>query len=510
MSPSSSPGSPGPKLRRDVLGTGSIVFLVVAAAAPLTVMAGVGPLALAVGGIGAPVGYLAAGAVLTLFAVAFTAMTKHVNAPGAFYAYIARGLGRPAGLVAALLALFSYSTLQIGVYGLLAAQTRQTIVDLTGVDVPWPVLAFGGIVLVTVVCWFGVEVGARLLGVLLVAESLVLLLMSIGILARGGAHGVSLSSFHPSALATPGMGAIVGVCFAAYMGFESTAIYRGEARDPQRTIPRATYVSVGFMALFYCFIMWSVVQALGSEQAQQAAGQNVSVLFFTVIEDNVGAWAATLMRILVISSVLASQIAFHNAVTRYALALSADGALPRWLGRVHPRHHSPTSTGLVQSGLALGTVLAFAVAGADPFTGLLILVNTPGVLGILILQLVTAVAVVAFFVRRWRGDRQVVPVVAGALSAVLLAAGIWYLAANLELLTGMAGGRNTALIAVVPLVLLLGAAVAVWMRRHRPAVLAAIGSGPGTGAAVPDGALIQDPTVAMGTSTASLGELRAP
>lgn len=369
--------------------------------------------------------------------------------------------------MAALLALFSYSTLQIGVYGLLATQTRRTIVDLTGVDVPWPILAVVGIML-----------------------------------AHGGAHGLTLSSFQPSAFGGPGMGAILGVCFAAYMGFESTAIYRREARDPHSTIPRATYISVGFMALFYCFVMWSVVQALGSDQAQQAAGQDLAGLFFTVIRDNVGAWAATLMQVLVISSILASQIAFHNAVTRYALALSADGALPRWLGRVHPRHHSPTTTGILQSGLAIGTVLAFAAAKADPFTGLLVLVNTPGVLGMLVLQLLTAVAVVAFFVRRWRVDRQVVPVAAGALSAVLLAAGTWYLAANLELLTGTTSGWNTALIGVVPLVLALGVGVAVWMRRYRPAVLAAIGSGLDRGTDAPGDALVQDPTVPMGTSRA--------
>ncbi len=56
-------------LKTGVLGTGSLIFMVVAAAAPLTVMAGVAPLAIAVGGIGAPVGYLAAGLVLTVFAV---------------------------------------------------------------------------------------------------------------------------------------------------------------------------------------------------------------------------------------------------------------------------------------------------------------------------------------------------------------------------------------------------------------------------------------------------------
>ena len=55
----------GEHLKTNALGARSITFLVVAAAAPLTVMAGVAPLAILVGGIGAPAGYLAAGAVLT-------------------------------------------------------------------------------------------------------------------------------------------------------------------------------------------------------------------------------------------------------------------------------------------------------------------------------------------------------------------------------------------------------------------------------------------------------------
>ena len=57
------------------------------------------------------------------------------------------------------------------------------------------------------------------------------------------------------------------------MGFESTVLYRKEARDPERTIPRATYAAVAFMAVFYCFIVWSVVQAFGSDAAVGAAGE---------------------------------------------------------------------------------------------------------------------------------------------------------------------------------------------------------------------------------------------
>jgi amino acid transporter len=489
-----------PQLRRNVLGTGGIVFLVVAAAAPLTVMAGVAPLAILVGGIGAPGGYLGAGLVLVVFAIAFTSMTRHVDAAGAFYAYIARGLGKPAGLAAALLALMSYATLQIGVYGLLASQTQATLVDVFHVHLAWPLIALIGIALVTAVCWYGIEVGARLLGVLLVAESLILLVMAVGVVAQGGASGLDLASFKPSALTGPGMAAILGLCFAAFMGFESTAIYRGEARDPERTVPRATYIAVGFMAVFYCFIAWTAIEAFGTDKVQGAAAADLPGMFFTVITTYVGGWAATVMHLLIITSVVASQVAFHNAVTRYALALSADGVLPAWLGKVHPRHSSPTTAGLVQSTLAVITVVAFAAAGADPFTGLLIWVNSPGVVGILILQILTAAAVVAFFIRGRGLDRRPLAIGAGVAATVLLSGGTYLLVRHIDLLTGTKGAWNWVVVGVVPAVLAAGFVVAEWMRRNRPEALAAIGQGLPTDPAVPG--LAQDPTIATGTAPA--------
>lgn len=82
-------------LRSGSLGTADIAFFVVSAAAPLTVMAGVAPLAILLGGIGAPAGYLIAGITLAVFAVGFTTMSRHVKSGGAFYAYITRGLGGP-------------------------------------------------------------------------------------------------------------------------------------------------------------------------------------------------------------------------------------------------------------------------------------------------------------------------------------------------------------------------------------------------------------------------------
>jgi amino acid transporter len=471
-------------LKPGVLGTGGLMFMVVAAAAPLTVMAGVAPLAILVGGVGAPAGYLGAGLVLTVFAVAFTHMTKYVGSAGAFYAYIAKGIGRSWGLAAALLALVSYNALQIGVYGLFAVQAQETLADVFGVTLPWPVIAFVAVALVLLVGWLGVDVGAKLLGVLLVLETGILLLMAIGVVTRGGATGLDAASFTPDAVFSPGMGGVLAFCFAAFMGFESTALYREEAKDPERTVPRATYLAVTFMAVFYCFIVWAAIQAFGSQEAVAAAQGDLAGMFFTIIEAYVGHWASTLMHLLVISSVYASQIAFHNAITRYTYALAEDGVLPAWVGKVSPRYGSPYRAGIVQTVLAVVVIAVFAVAGADPYTGLLLWVNTPGVVGILVLQTLTAIAAVVFFTKRNPAARTPGALAAAIASSVLLAVATYVLVVNVGLLTNASTPINVGLVSIVPATLLVGFALALWLRHRRPMTYAGIGEGAPTEAPV--------------------------
>ncbi|MGQ7298144.1 APC family permease [Quadrisphaera sp. KR29] len=468
--------------------------MVVAAAGPLTVLAGVAPLAIAIGGVGAPVAYLFSGFALVLFAVAFTRMTKHVGSVGAFYSYVTKGLGKGWGLAAALLALMSYNTLQIGVYGLLAVQTQATLRDLFGVDVPWWAIAVVAIGLVYLVGWAGIDVGAKVLGVLLVAETSVLLLLAVSVLARGGTGTVDLASFTPSAVFSPGMGAALAFAFAAYTGFESTAIYRREARDPARTIPRATYIAIIGMAASYAFILWAVIQAFGSSAVQAAAQDDPPALFFIAMEQYVGPWASTLMAVLIVTSVYAAQLAFHNTINRYAFALAKEGLLPSFLAATHPKHRSPYRAGQVQSLLALVVVVGFAVAGADPYLQLLLWVNTPGALGISALMLLTAVASVVYFTRRNPAAGSRGTVVAGVLAAVLLGVGLFVAVDNIALITAQGPLTNALLAGIVPLTVVAGLFYARHLRRHRPAVYAQIGEGrdeePATGdprAAAPEG-----------------------
>ncbi|MEV6696734.1 APC family permease [Streptomyces sp. NPDC051453] len=459
-----------PTLRAGTLGTADIAFFVVSAAAPLTVMAGVAPFAIALGGIGAPVGYLLAGLTLAVFAVGFTTMSRHVRSAGAFYAYITRGLGRSVGIGAALLAMVGYNGMEIGVYGLLGTATQDTLHALLGIDIPWLPVSLAGLVLI----WYGgfrsIDFGAKLLGVLLCAETGILVLLAGGVLLKGGAHGLSAASFAPGNVLVPGTAAVLAFAFAAFTGFESTVIYRREARDPGRTVRRATYIAVAFLGLFYAFIVWTVIQAFGDAHVVKAAGSDPAGLFFSAITTFVGGWAADLMHILIVTSVLASLLAFHNAINRYGLALAEEGVLPKVFGTVHAKHRSPYLAGVAQTVLGAAVVLAFWAAGADPYAQLLLWVNTPGMIGLMALQLLAAIAVPFYFRRITHEEGVLRTVVAPIAATVLLSIAIVLVCTHLDLFTGASSLVNMALMAVAPAVFVLGIGLARRLRRTRPDV----------------------------------------
>ena len=467
VSEPSSSTSGSAKLRPDSIGTMGVTATVISAAAPLTVMAGVAPVALAIGGVGVPGGYLLAGIVLAIFAIGFTAMAATIRRTGGFFVYIGHAFGGTAGFAAAGLALVSYNRLQIGVYGLFGIQARAALDDLFGASAPWWVISAIAVVVVYLLGAAGIDVGAKVLVVLISLESGILAIMGVSIIAQGGAHGLGLASFQPHNIFSSGVLAVLGICFAAFMGFESTALYRAEARDPRRTIPRATYAAVAFMALFYCFISWTVVQAFGQAGVQSSAGKLGPGLFFATIHHYVGGWAEHAMYALIVTSVYASQLAFHNAINRYTFGMAESGALPRVFARAN-RAGSPAFAGAVQSALAMTVVLLFALFHLDPFNDLLIKVNTPGVIGIILLQALAAAAAVAFFLRRRDVPRRGFLISTSVVAVALMAWVIYAVVKHLEVLTGAPKATNDILVGAVPAIILVGVVGGLVLRRVRP------------------------------------------
>ena len=98
------------------LGPVAIGFMVVAAAAPLTVVSATSINALVSNGPGIAFAYLVGSALMLLFVVGYMAMTPHVRRPGAFYAYVTQGVNRAMGIGVSFIALLTYLSLAIGVY----------------------------------------------------------------------------------------------------------------------------------------------------------------------------------------------------------------------------------------------------------------------------------------------------------------------------------------------------------------------------------------------------------
>src|SRR5690606_40511364 len=104
------------------------------------------------------------------------------------------------------------------------------------IDVPWPVFSFTAFAIVAYLGHRQISLSAKVLGVALLLEAAILLVLAAPVLWKGGAEGFDLDSFAPTAIfAGGGTGAMFAIVFGAFIGFESTAIYSEEARDPKRT-----------------------------------------------------------------------------------------------------------------------------------------------------------------------------------------------------------------------------------------------------------------------------------
>ncbi|MFD5269227.1 APC family permease [Streptomyces sp. NPDC058335] len=406
VAPAARTSEPGTvhRLKPNAVGLLGVVFMAVATAAPITAMTGNVPFMVSSGnGIGAPASYLVAMVVLAIFSVGFTSMAKHITATGAFYGFISHGLGRSAGLASGLLATFAYVVFEPALIGIFSTFATTTLKDQSGLDVPWWAFAVLMLAVNTMGTWFGVSVAEKLLVVLLATEVTILAAMAISVaLHGGGPDGFTFGPVNP-VNAFQGTSAGLGLFFAfwSWVGFESTAMYGEESRDPKKIIPKATMVSVLGVGVFYVLVSWMAITGNGEKEAVAAASSsNPLALFFDPTEQYVGHWAVVVMQWLMITGSLACGMAFHNCAARYMYALGREGVLPSLkdtVGRTHARHGSPHIAGLVQS-LISGVLLgAFWLAGKDPYTGTYVLLAILGTMAILVVQAVCSFAVLAYF-----------------------------------------------------------------------------------------------------------------
>lgn len=464
-----------PETLKGRLGTLDIVFTVLAYNAPITALTGYIALLVSMGnGLGTPVVYIVAGLLMLLFAVGFTTMTKHVTNAGAFYAYITAGLGRPLGLGSAYTAILAYSFMLLGMYmygGVVYDNLANSIFGWK--PLPWWAYSFLLMAVVSVFGFLRVSLSAKVLTFALICELLIVLVWEVVIAATKGPSNLTISWLTPEAITSGsiGVGLLLGV--TSFAGFEATAVFREEVRDPEKTVPRATYCSIIVMAVVYASAAYFFITGFGAESAVGRAVADPSTAGLESVGTFLGRLGQQSVSVLVCSSTFAALLALHNIIARYIYCLGIDGTLPRVCASIHPRHGSPYKASVMVTVIGLVIFSTIALYGVHPYAAYGALTGVSGYALLLLLTL-TSLAVVVFFARTkhsasmWKS--RYAPIV--SLASLIIVG--WLATTNLELLIGSAKVSN-ALLSFIFGTLVIGLVYAMRLKSSKPDVYDAIG-----------------------------------
>ncbi|MES3710425.1 APC family permease [Pseudomonas putida] len=460
---------------RGNLGTFDIVFTVLAYNAPLTIIIGLIPVIIGMGnGLGAPLTYLAAGGLMLLFAVGFTTMARHVPNAGAYYAYITAGLGRSLGLGSAFMAILAYTFMLIGAY-LYVGVTFSTIsLSWLGLEkLPWWQWSLGFAAIVAMLGHFRISLSAKLLSLALVCEVIITFVWEAAVFQDGGANGLSLSWMTPEVLTSGSIGLAVLFGVTCFAGFEATAVFREEARNPEITVPRATYISIIAMSVIFASATLCFIWGWGPDVALDKSINDPSNAGMAVIEAYLGNVGVSIVHTLVCTSIFACVLAIHNILARYIYSLSVDGVLFKSLSTVHPTHESPYRASGLVAVITVASLLAAIYSAVEPYSGYASLIGIAGYT-LLILQILTTVAVIVFFIKTPNSVSAMKTKIAPALALIGLSVTAWLATENIGLLTG---SESVAMILLAFLFgsLLFGCVYALWLKRSSPLVYRAIG-----------------------------------
>lgn len=460
-------------LRPDALGVRHIVFFVVAAAAPLAVIVGVTPYAFAYGnGSGVPLTFVVVGALYILFAVGYTAMAAHMGGAVSFYPYIARGLGKRMGVGGAFASLASYVAVELMAMSLFGIYFSDFIQQRTGIHVPWLVSCLLLNVVVTAAGMRNVEFSGKILGTLMICEVALLGLLSAAILiAGGGPEGITLHGFGPEALTSGDSNLGVALVFvvSSFIGFEATAIFGEEARNPKRTIPVATYVAVLVIAGFYALCTWTISLYYGPSNIVQAATSNFTNLYGDVMQTQLGGFFVLALQVLMLTSLLACVLSFHNTVNRYLWVIGKERVFSARFAQTHPRHQSPHFAGGIQFMVITAAVALFAVMGFDP-TKVVGWCSAFTAVGILIMQILLSVSVVRFFAADHRGVSMWRRALAPTLSAITLLACLILMVQHIDYVSGSESVIVKGFPVIIVAIVIAGYGYATMLKRKRPEI----------------------------------------
>ncbi|XP_025080887.1 cationic amino acid transporter 4-like [Pomacea canaliculata] len=165
-------------------------------------------------------------------------------------------------------------------------------------------------------------------------------------------------------------------CFFAYIGFEGIAISSEEARNPEKSVPIATLVSLAVVTLLYMLVTSSLTLMVPYYEI------NTSAAFPSAFAAVGSEWAKYVVAAGTLLGMTTSLLGSAFSLPRSVYAMAEDGLLFQFLAKVHPKTQTPLYSvaifGLLSALMALffeidtlvefmsiGTLFAYTIVAAS-------------------------------------------------------------------------------------------------------------------------------------------------
>ena len=269
---------------------------------------------------------------------------------GGLYAYIRDAFGP---LTAFLYGWASFIVIASGSIAALAVAFSNYLRPLIpGVSLPAPVVPVVVILIVAVVNVRGTRGSATMQNWTTGAKVGVLGLISLILIARGGAGAPAAAAVTPATTPNVSLAAGIGAAMIgvlwAYEGWQYATFSAGEARDPQRTFPRAISIATLLLVVLYLLANMGYVAALGANGA--AHSERVAADAAGTV---LGPIAGSVVAALILVSIFSALNGMVLTAPRMYYAMARDGLFFERLGTVHPKFGTPAFA-----------IIVFAIWGA--------------------------------------------------------------------------------------------------------------------------------------------------
>ena len=321
---------------------------------------------------------------------------------GSFITYITRAIGTKIAVAVGVITLVGYMIAFGGIYIFVGSYIVQNVFNnphVWGIT-PIVTIAYGILVVAPVIV--GLKFGVRITVALYVFEVVLLLALSLTILFRGGASGLSATPFHWPGGGSKDVLLAFSLAVLAFGGFEAAAPLAEETRNPRRLVPLAVVGAVVVSGIIYVVGSYALVTAFGVGHAGALAAD--ANPFHTAAKAFLP-FVAPLITWVFLSSVTSSYVAANTQTSRVIFAGARGGLWSKALAGVSPRFRTPAwaAIAFVAPSILIGCV---STAFTDPGTASGFL-GTYGILGLIIMYLVANLALIIEWAKfRRRGVRK--------------------------------------------------------------------------------------------------------